>query len=52
MQVQLILLHWQLQLNQFTFTNEYIQRIKNSLANTLTREFVNKSSIRDKNSPY
>ena len=41
MQAQRRLLHWQLWLNQFSFSIEHIQRSKNSLADSLTREFAN-----------
>ena len=41
MQAQWQLLHWQLWLNQFSFSIEHIQGSKNSLADNLTRELAN-----------
>jgi len=41
MQSQERLLHWQLWLNQFSFSIEQIQGSKNSLADSLTQELAN-----------
>ena len=40
MQAQGRLMHWQLWLNQFSFSIKYIQVSKNSLADSLTRELT------------
>jgi len=41
MQAQGRLLHWQVWLNQFSFSIEHIQQSKNSLTDSLTRECAN-----------
>ena len=41
MQAQGRFRHWQLWLNQFSFSIEHIQGLKNSLVDSLTREFAN-----------
>jgi len=41
MRVQGQLLHWELWLNQFSFSIEHIQGLKNSLADSPTRELAN-----------
>jgi len=47
MQAQGRLLHWQLWLDQFSFSIEHIQRLKNSLADSLPHELANGSTTRD-----
>jgi len=47
MQAQGRLLHWQLWLNQFSFSIEHIQGSKNSLTDSLTRELANGSTAGD-----
>ena len=47
MQAQGRLLRWQLWLSQFSFSIEHIQRSKNSLAGSLTRELAIDSTTGD-----